>query len=602
MIGADTNPRRRPVSCNLPSIGGALMRGARNLIIPLVFSLVMPVMAFGHGISCLDQARLRSTAAGRPAIITFVNNSRHSANIYWIDYAGKRAQSFDLAPGSVISRNTLVTHPWVITDEHDNCIGVAFANPSTPNVEITDSGVVFSGTSGPALADNPVYANQAKHDYDEAGGPQAIQAMHHDEAGTVTYRGQIGGRDGEIFSLKIGPVHEGKSWVAVYVGANGCLGDIDGEATVRGDVLEFTTDDGGNDCSLNIHRSATGATIVENSCVSGHGAACSFDTQGQTLHQVEPVPAASGARAGPNQAVWRLLSGNGGVGATGWTDSGVPNITFSCGTKPRPLGFSFSLAEDRERTLRKVIELEQPFVLEIRTVSGEKLKYSIVAYLAGDGGWTTGESGLTGSAATAFLDAFGKDGRLSLQTGEGVKLASWTLKGTSEISELMRKTCSAMSMPPLAALADHVPAAGATQAQKMAPDGNSGLSRHAGDTVVNNFLAAQRSYEESTNAQGKGSAIVDLNGDGKPEIVLVWTTLGPTYWYNTLTVFSQISGRYKPVSSLQLNGEARLSSAKGGVIFVDQTMYAKDDPLCCPTIRKRVKYRWSANKLSQLPN
>ena len=84
---------------------------------------------------------------------------------------------------------------------------------------------------------NGAYAKQAKHDGDdEAGGPQATQAMHHDEAGTVTYRGQLGGSGGEKFSLKIGPVHEGKSWVAVYVGTRGCLGDMDGSATVRGDV------------------------------------------------------------------------------------------------------------------------------------------------------------------------------------------------------------------------------------------------------------------------------------------------------------------------------------------------------------------------------
>ena len=139
MIGADTIPRRRSVSLQPTQHGGALMPGARNLIIALIFALVTPVTAFGRGISCLDQATLRSTATGRPAIITFVNNSRHATNIYWIDYAGKRAQTFYVTPGSVISRNTLVTHPWVITDEHDNCIGVAFPDPSAPNVEITNS-------------------------------------------------------------------------------------------------------------------------------------------------------------------------------------------------------------------------------------------------------------------------------------------------------------------------------------------------------------------------------------------------------------------------------------------------------------------------------
>ena len=122
---------------------------------------------------------------------------------------------------------------------------------------------------------------------DEAGGPQATQAMHHDEAGTVTYQGQLGGSSGEKFSLKIGPMHEGKSWVAVYVGAHGCLGDMAGQAMVRGDVLELTKDDGGNDCGLTIHRSATGATIAESNCVLDHGLSCSFDTQGKTLHGVK---------------------------------------------------------------------------------------------------------------------------------------------------------------------------------------------------------------------------------------------------------------------------------------------------------------------------
>ena len=50
---------------------------------------------------------------------------------------------------------------------------------------------------------NGAYAKQAKHDGDdEAGGPQATQAMHHDEAGTVTYRGQLGGAAGKNSASK----------------------------------------------------------------------------------------------------------------------------------------------------------------------------------------------------------------------------------------------------------------------------------------------------------------------------------------------------------------------------------------------------------------
>ena len=91
-----------------------------------------------------------------------------------------------------------------------------------------------------------------------ANGAYAQQAMPHDEAGTVTYRGHLGGRggDGENFILKIGPAHEGKSWVSVYVGRpNHCLGDVAGQATVRGDVLELTKGDDGNDCGRPDHSS-----------------------------------------------------------------------------------------------------------------------------------------------------------------------------------------------------------------------------------------------------------------------------------------------------------------------------------------------------------
>ncbi len=95
------------------------------------------------------------------------------------------------------------------------------------------------------------------------------------------------GSGGAEFSLKIGPAHGGQSWVAVYVGTDGCLGDVAGQAAVRGDVLEFAKDDGGNDCRLTIHRSATGATIAESNCMLGHGLSCSFDTMGKTLRRVK---------------------------------------------------------------------------------------------------------------------------------------------------------------------------------------------------------------------------------------------------------------------------------------------------------------------------
>ena len=117
---------------------------------------------------------------------------------------------------------------------------------------------------------------------------------------------------------------------------------------------------------------------------------------------------------------------------------------FSC-YKSTTLAFVLDPRGYRGHALRKVLDVDQPFILEVRPVSGENQKFPLIAYMAGDGAWPTGsyghERGLTGSAATAFLDAFGREGRLSFQTGNGVELASWTLKGMSKVRELVRNTC-----------------------------------------------------------------------------------------------------------------------------------------------------------------
>jgi hypothetical protein len=92
----------------------------------------------------------------------------------------------------------------------------------------------------------------------------------------------------------------------------------------------------------------------------------------------------------------------------------------------------------------------------------------------------------------------------------------------------------------------------------------------------------------------------DLDADGKPEIVLVWTQLGPTFSNNTLTVFAKTNTGYRPVASFPLIGEAALSAVKGGIITLNQTVYAKNDPVCCPTVKKLGKYRLMGKKILEV--
>lgn len=124
------------------------------------------------------------------------------------------------------------------------------------------------------------------------------------------------------------------------------------------------------------------------------------------------------------------------------------------------------------------------------------------------------------------------------------------------------------------------------------------MSVQAGTQRVESFLSSQESERESTELQGSTAA--DLNGDGREEIVFVWTLLGPTYWRNSLTVLSKTENGYRAVASLKLMGEAKLAFVKDGVVFVNQKVYRKGDPICCPSLSKQLKYRWRGNKIVEL--
>lgn len=109
----------------------------------------------------------------------------------------------------------------------------------------------------------------------------AQQAKAPDAPGTVTYRGNIGktAMGGNIVEgLKIGPPQAGMSRVTIDVGSPGCGGGVSGMAAVQGDTLLLTKDDSGNACRLTIHRTASTATVKEDSCMGAHGASCDFNS------------------------------------------------------------------------------------------------------------------------------------------------------------------------------------------------------------------------------------------------------------------------------------------------------------------------------------
>ena len=112
--------------------------------------------------------------------------------------------------------------------------------------------------------------------------------------------------------------------------------------------------------------------------------------------------------------------------------------------------------------------------------------------------------------------------------------------------------------------------------------------------VIEKFLASQK--EPQAEPSEVQHVIADLNGDGKPDIVLMWNVLGPTYFYPKLTLFLDQGRSYRALTA-DLNGQTQQLTVKGPDILVDTLMLGPNDPRCCPTRKMRMHFRWQGGKL-----
>ncbi|MEQ1638584.1 MAG: hypothetical protein ABL903_18115 [Methylococcales bacterium] len=90
-----------------------------------------------------------------------------------------------------------------------------------------------------------------------------------------------------------------------------------------------------------------------------------------------------------------------------------------------------------------------------------------------------------------------------------------------------------------------------------------------------------------------------VSGSPGTEQVVLWTMLGPTYWSTFISVASKQSGQWKSLARVNLNGaEAELDSVGAdGVINLSAKVPGPNDPICCPSQPKKLKYRYVQGKL-----
>jgi len=86
--------------------------------------------------SCRDERNLRSVQGNVHTAMKFVNRTHQEIRSYWLDYNGRRVFYKAIPPNGNYTQPTFQTHPWVITDQRDNCLDIYVSNQPSAFVEI----------------------------------------------------------------------------------------------------------------------------------------------------------------------------------------------------------------------------------------------------------------------------------------------------------------------------------------------------------------------------------------------------------------------------------------------------------------------------------
>jgi len=99
--------------------------------------------------ACSEEGSIKS-ATGAATTVKFTNNAEGRIKLYWLNTQGERVEykRGGLAKGETHTQGTFVTHPWLITNEQDQCMGIYTPeSPGTVTLDINKTVTLSGGSS-----------------------------------------------------------------------------------------------------------------------------------------------------------------------------------------------------------------------------------------------------------------------------------------------------------------------------------------------------------------------------------------------------------------------------------------------------------------------
>lgn len=97
--------------------------------------MAVPQVVQGHG--CDLFPGLRSTPEGAAARIRFENRTDSYRVVTWLDYDGRPVDMGALDPGESLTIDTVLSHPWMMTDGPGNCVEIVRLQPGVTDYPLT---------------------------------------------------------------------------------------------------------------------------------------------------------------------------------------------------------------------------------------------------------------------------------------------------------------------------------------------------------------------------------------------------------------------------------------------------------------------------------